>query len=647
MKEIFLFLFVFSLAFAGDIPNQFSNDIPDYKSKWKNSVEDFEQFWQEQAKMVLWDHLYEKVWQKPLGIEDKFVGRWFVNGKLNIAKNCVERWQERYFDAVAFTWLGEDNQERIFTYGQLAEKVNKLANFLKSQGIVKGDRVCIWLPMVPELIISQLACAKIGAIHSVIFAGFSPNNVYERILDAECKMVITIDEAMHKGKKIKMKEALDPFLANSSCVNKVLIVQRTHCALELNSRRDLLWENAVEKMSTYCDSASMDAEDPLFILYTSGTTGKPKGIVHSTGGYLIYVMSTMRSCFNVHGLIDGDSRRDTWFCTADIGWITGHSYVTYAPLALGVKFVIYEGAPTYPHEGRLWEIIDRYKVTHLYTSPTLIRSLMVKGIDEVKKYSLLSLKVLGSVGEPINPEAWQWYYTNVGHNCCPIIDTYWQTETGGVIISPMAGVTPLKAGSCSYPLFGIEPVIMPGDGALCIKRPWPGMMRTIFKDHQRFLSTYLNVHEGFYFTGDEAYHDEDGYYWIIGRLDDVIKVSGHRFGSAELERAVTSFPSVVEAAVIGVPHAIKGQSIIAFIVLKEGQKASKEDIVKHVQKVHGVISTPDEVFFVEELPKTRSGKILRRLLRDIVLGKRVENTATLVNPSCIEKIRAITTLTKN
>jgi acetyl-CoA synthetase len=620
----------------------------EYIKTWNESVVNPSSFWDQEAHLVEWDTPYSSVWKEPTGPENAFVGSWFVDGKINAAYNCVDRWAKKFAKENALIWISEEDTaenrvERIFTYKDLSRQISRCASALKSMGVQKGDRVAIWLPMLPELIISQLACAKIGAIHTVIFSGFSAKSVQERILDSTCKVVITTDEALRRGKTIPMKESLDPYLEECPFVEHVVVVQRTSAMIFMKDDRDVFWDKVIlqESKST---AESMNAEDPLFILYTSGTTGKPKGIVHSTGGYLVYVTSTMKNTWKPQGLYNSPKKKpkqDVWFCTADIGWITGHSYITYAPLALGMVVVIYEGAPTYPHDDKLWEIIDRHHVSLFYTSPTLIRSLMAKGESFTTKYSLSSLRVLGSVGEPINPEAWMWYYTHVGKNRCPIIDTYWQTETGGYVMAPIAGVTPLKAGYCSKPCFGIQPVIVKKSKALCIAKPWPGMMRTIYGDHERFLKTYLYPYKGLYFTGDKALIDKDGLYRILGRMDDVIKVSGHRLGTAELENAITSFSVVAEAAVVGVPDDIKGQSIVAFVVLKQGQTALPKDIQQHVRLELGAFSVPKEVIIVDDLPKTRSGKIVRRLLQALFLGNPLGDTSTLANPDSVEKIQKV------
>lgn len=623
----------------------------EYLEQWQASVSHPLTFWGDQATLIPWIRPYTNVWQPPQGEEDAFVGKWFVGGKINAAAVCVDRWAASHPDEIALTWIGEEDteehpQRRIFSYASFAKLINQAANLLKKCNVVRGDRVGLWLPMVPEALITLFACAKIGAIPVVVFSGFSSNNTEERLSNAGCKVLVTANEGKRRGKSISLRHTLSEAYVNNEDLHAIICVdnsQTTH----LLSRKDLFWQQEIPAMSTECQTEAMDAEDPLFLLYTSGTTGKPKGIVHSTGGYLVYASSTMRAVWGIRGLIQPDPRtkREVWFCTADIGWITGHSYVAYAPFALGTHVVIYEGAFNYPTPGRLFDIIDRYQVSHLYTSPTLIRQLAADKENYVSSYRLDTLRVLGSVGEPINSEAWHWYHEQLGQSACPIVDTYWQTETGGFLFSPCAGVTTIKPGSCCVPCLGIKPAILSesghavqkGDkGFLCITHPWPGMMRSIFKDHSRFLTTYLTRITGTYTTGDEAYQDEDGHVWIAGRADDVIKVSGHRFGSAELEENISHFPHVVESAVVPLPDPITGNSIAAFVVSKI--PLDTEKLRSHIRNTYGAIAVPKDIIQVPDLPKTCSGKVMRRMLKNLFLGLEVGDTSTLVNPDSISML---------
>jgi acetyl-CoA synthetase len=620
----------------------------EYLEQWKASVAYPLTFWKDQAQLIPWISQFTKVWQPPQGEQDAFVGKWFVDGKINIASVCVDRWATSHPDTVAFTWIGEEDSEENpqrthYTYAELSRLVNQAANMLLHHQVRRGDRVGIWLPMVPEAIIALFACAKIGAIPTVVFSGFSAKNTEERLLNAECKVLITAHGGKRRGKVFSLRDSLSENFVQNSHLRAIICVD-TVPATHTTTNKDCIWHEEITSMSSECEPAVMDSEDPLFLLYTSGTTGKPKGIVHSTGGYMVYATSTMRSIWGIQGLHQ-PSKRETWFCTADIGWITGHSYVVYAPFALGTHVIMYEGAFNYPHAGRLFDIIDRFQISHLYTSPTLIRQLAADGDTFVSQYNLSSLRALGSVGEPINSEAWHWYHEKLGKSSCPIVDTYWQTETGGYLFSPCAGITKEKPGSCCIPCLGIQPAILSDNGHdvtqgtkgyLCIKHPWPGMMRTIFKDHARFLATYLNKVPGTYATGDEAYHDEDGYVWIAGRADDVIKVSGHRFGSAELEENIAHFPHVVESAVVPLPDPITGNSIAAFVVSKI--PLDIDGVKEHIRKTYGPIAIPKTVIQVPDLPKTCSGKVMRRMLKNIFLNHEVGDTSTLVNPDIIQTL---------
>ncbi len=623
------------------------NSMEQYREMYKRSLEDPEGFWAEMAEKFLdwyqkWDKVLEWNFEEP-----KIV--WFKNAKLNVSYNCLDRHiKNGRKDQIALIWEGnEPGEDKTYTYEQLYWEVNKFANVLKKYGVKKGDRVSIYLPMIPELAIAMLACARIGAIHSVVFGGFSAESLRDRINDAGAKVLITSDGAFRGKKVIPMKANADAALEEAPSVEHVFVVKRTNTEVAWKEGRDHWWheEMAKEDVNKECPPEVMDAEDPLFILYTSGSTGKPKGVLHTTGGYLLYAAMTHKYVFDYH---DGD----IYWCTADIGWITGHSYIVYGPLANGATTVMFEGVPSYPDYSRFWAIVEKWKVNIFYTAPTAIRACMKEGDEWVNKHDLSSLRVLGTVGEPINPEAWMWYYRVVGKERCPIVDTWWQTETGGILITPLPGATPLKPGSATLPFFGVEPALLdsngkeiegPGEGALVMKRPWPGMMRTVYGHHQRFKETYFAMYPGYYFTGDGARRDEDGYYWITGRIDDVINVSGHRLGTAEIESALVSHPAVAEAAVVGYPHEIKGQGIYAYVILKTGYTPSEElakELKQHVRKEIGPIATPDKIQFVDGLPKTRSGKIMRRILRKIAEGKpdQIGDTTTLADPSVVQKI---------
>ncbi|HTN20928.1 MAG TPA: acetate--CoA ligase [Pelobium sp.] len=625
------------------------SSIDEYKKAYQKSVEQPEEFWAAIAENFQWKKKWDKVldWNfKEPKIE------WFKGAKLNITENCLDRHLKDKADQPAIIWEANDPNEhhRILTYKQLHEKVCLFANVLKSNGVKKGDRVCIYMPMVPELAIAVLACARIGAIHSVVFGGFSAQSIADRINDAQCEMVITADGGFRGAKDIPLKNVIDDALVQCPSVKTVIVLTRTRTPISMIKGRDKWWQDEINKVETLglidCPAEEMDAEDELFILYTSGSTGKPKGVVHTTAGYMVYTAYTFQNVFQYQP-------EDVYFCTADIGWITGHSYIIYGPLAQGATTLMFEGVPTYPDAGRFWDIVDKFEVNTLYTAPTAIRSLMQSGLDYVKDKDLSSLKVLGSVGEPINEEAWHWYNDNIGKGRCPIVDTWWQTENGGILISPIANVTPLKPCYATLPLPGVQPVLVDENGQviegngvsgnLCIKFPWPGMLRTTYGDHERCRQTYFSTYENMYFTGDGCLRDEDGYYRITGRVDDVINVSGHRIGTAEVENAINMFTDVVESAVVGYPHEIKGQGIYAYVILdksSEDEGLTRKDIAMTVSRIIGAIAKPDKIQFVTGLPKTRSGKIMRRILRKIAEGDmaNVGDTSTLLDPAVVDDI---------
>ncbi len=615
----------------------------EYKKLYQESVEDMEGFWDKQAKSLDWFKTYDKVWEKT----DLFPGKWFVGGKLNVAYNCLDRHViAGNGDKIALIWeADEPGQDKKYTYNELLKEVSKVANGMKKFGLKKGDRVTIWLPMIPELAIIMLACARIGVIHSIVFGGFSKEAVKDRIDDSDSRLLFTSDETVRSGKFYPKIADVVEIIDDVPTIEHVIVVKRSGREVP-HTDKDIWYHDFIDGMSDECEPESMDSEDTLFILYTSGTTGKPKGVNHTTAGYILYTSFTHRVVFNYQ-------EGDIWYCTADIGWITGHSYIVYGPLANGATTLMFEGVPTYPSVDRFWDIVEQHKVTHFYTAPTAIRALMRYGDDPVKKHDLSSLKVLGTVGEPINPEAWTWYHRVVGKERCPIVDTYWQTETGGFIMTPIATATPTKPGSCCLPFFGIKPIIfdLEGDeiteanegGYFAIQTPWPGMLRDVWGDTERFKSTYLERYPGNYYTGDGARRDEDGYYWILGRLDDVIKVSGHRIGTMEVESALVSHPQVAEAAVAPFPHKIKGQAIYAYVTLMQGvgksAKLSKE-IRMHVRKEIGPVFQPDVIQFADALPKTRSGKIMRRILKAIAAGTEIGNITTLADPSVVDDLIA-------
>jgi acetyl-CoA synthetase len=613
--------------------------MDEYKKLYKQSIEDMEGFWGEQAKSLDWFKPYDKVWEKT----DLFPGKWFVGGKLNVAYNCIDRHVNAgNGDRVAIIWeADEPGQVRTFTYNELLKEVSKVANAMRSKGLKKGDRVTIWLPMIPELAIIMLACARIGVIHSIVFGGFSKEAVKDRIEDSDSRLLFTSDETLRGGKTYpKMADVLQ-IIDKVPTIEHVIIVKRSGNEVP-HTDKDIWYHDFIDSMSEECEPEQMDSEDTLFILYTSGTTGKPKGVKHTTAGYILYTSFTHKVVFNYK---DGE----VWYCTADIGWITGHSYIVYGPLANGATTLMFESVPTYPDVDRFWDIVETHKVNQFYTAPTAIRALMRHGDEPVNRHDLSSLKVLGTVGEPINPEAWTWYHRVVGKERCPIVDTYWQTETGGFIMTPIATATPTKPGSCCLPFFGIKPIIfdLEGDeiteanegGYFAIQKPWPGMLRDVWGDTERFKSTYLEKYPGHYYTGDGARRDDDGYYWILGRLDDVIKVSGHRIGTMEVESALVSHPKVAEAAVAPFPHKIKGQAIWAFVTLMGGiEKSAKlsKELRMHVRQEIGPVFQPDVIQFADALPKTRSGKIMRRILKAIASGTEIGNVTTLADPSVVD-----------
>ena len=623
----------------------------EYQKVYNYSVNEPEKFWAEIAENFLW----RKKWDKVLEWNFKEPRiKWFSGAKLNITENCIDRHLDTLGDKPAIIWEPNDPEEhhRIITYKQLHQKVCQFSHVLQNNGAKKGDRICIYMPMVPELAIAMLACARVGAIHSVVFGGFSAQSIADRILDAECNIVITADGGFRGNKETPMKSVIDDALVQCKSVKRVIVLTRSRTPVSMLKGRDVWWEDEVRKVETNgltdFPSVEMDAEDMLFILYTSGSTGKPKGVVHTCGGYMVYTGYTFANVFQYQ-------TGEVHFCTADIGWITGHSYIVYGPLSQGATALMFEGIPTWPDAGRLWDIVEKFKVNILYTAPTAIRSLMSYGEEPLKGKDLSSLTKLGSVGEPINEEAWHWFDDKVGHNKCPIVDTWWQTENGGLMISPIAGVTPTKPGYATLPLPGVQPVLVDENGKeiegngvsgnLCIKFPWPGMLRTTYGDHERCRTTYFATYENLYFTGDGCLRDEDGYYKITGRVDDVLNVSGHRIGTAEVENAINMHSDVVESAVVGYPHEIKGQGVYAFVVCSNmhgDENLTRKDITMTVSRIIGPIAKPDKIQFVSGLPKTRSGKIMRRILRKIAEGDtgNLGDTSTLLDPAVVEEIKA-------
>lgn len=618
-----------------------------YQQYYQQSVQDPEAFWGEHGKILDWIKPYTKV--KNTSFDPGHVSiRWFEDGTLNLAANCLDRHLAERGDQTAIIWEGDDpTQSKKVTYKQLHHDVCQFANVLKKLGVKKGDVVAIYMPMVPEAAVAMLACARIGAVHSVIFGGFSPEAVAGRIIDSNARLVITADEGLRAGRAVPLKKNVDDALKNPGVVSvaNVVVFQRTGKLGYWQEGRDLWWHELTQGVSADCPPAEVNAEDPLFILYTSGSTGKPKGVLHTTGGYLVYAAMTFKYVFDYH---DGD----IYWCTADVGWVTGHSYLLYGPLACGATTLMFEGVPNYPGVNRLSQVIDKHQVNILYTAPTAIRALMAEGDKAIEGTRRDSLRIMGSVGEPINPEAWEWYYNKIGNAKCPIVDTWWQTETGGFMITPLPGATELKAGSATRPFFGVQPALVdnvgtPQEGAcegnLVIVDSWPGQARTLFGDHDRFEQTYFSTFKGMYFSGDGARRDEDGYYWITGRVDDVLNVSGHRLGTAEIESALVSHPKIAEAAVVGIPHNIKGQAIYAYITLNHGEEPTPElytEVRNWVRKEIGPIATPDVLHWTDSLPKTRSGKIMRRILRKIAAGdtSNLGDTSTLADPAVVDKL---------
>ena len=621
----------------------------DYKEMYQRSIDDPEAFWSEQAsKFLTWYKMWDKVCDYSFQTSDLHI-RWFEGARLNVSYNCLDRHLKTRGDQTALIWESDDpDMDKSISYRDLHKEVCKFANVLKSRGIKKGDRVCIYMPMILEAAIAMLACTRIGAVHSIVFGGFSPESLSDRILDADCRTVITADEGMRGGKLIPLKANTDKALTKCPNVHTCLVIRRTGGDIGWTSGRDVWYQELMTGASSDCPPEEMDAEDPLFILYTSGSTGKPKGVLHTTGGYLLFSAMTFKYTFDYQ-------EGEVYWCTADVGWITGHSYIVYGPLANGAISLMYEGIPTYPSVSRFWEVIDKHQISIFYTAPTAIRSLMAAGVEPVKKTSRRSLRLLGSVGEPINPEAWEWYYQVVGDGRCPIVDTWWQTETGGHMITPLPGATALKPGSATLPFFGVKPAIMDPDqkillegacsGALVLSQPWPGMARTIYGDYQRFVNTYFSQYSGYYFTGDGARRDEDGYYWITGRIDDLLNVSGHLLGTADIESALVLHNKVAEAAVVGYDHEIKGQGIYAYVTLMAGEEHSdelKQELVQLVRTEIGPIATIDIIQWAPGLPKTRSGKIMRRILRKVARNdiEMLGDTTTLADPSVVDDLIA-------
>ena len=632
-----------------DVPAEWATrayvDNTTYNEMYARSIREPDPFWTEQAQRLDWVTAPTKVDQSSFAPGHVSI-KWFADGVLNVAWNCIDRHLPERADQTAIIWEGDDpaNAQHI-TYQELHDEVCKMANVLRNRNVGKGDRVTIYLPMIPEAAYAMLACARIGAIHSVVFAGFSPDSLAQRITDCDSKLVITADEGLRGGKKVPLKANVDAAIAKTGGVDWVVVVKRTGGAIDMNPTRDLWYHEAAEMVTTECPAEHMHAEDPLFILYTSGSTGTPKGVLHTSGGYLVFASMTHQYVFDYH-------EGDIYWCTADVGWVTGHSYILYGPLANGATTLMFEGVPNYPDNSRFWNVVDKHKVNIFYTAPTAIRALMQSGDEPVKKTSRKSLRLLGSVGEPINPEAWEWYHRVVGEERCPIVDTWWQTETGGILITPLPGATKLKPGSATRPFFGVVPEIVDAEGKtldgategnLCIAKSWPGQMRTVYGDHARFEQTYFSTYKGKYFTGDGCRRDSDGYYWITGRVDDVINVSGHRMGTAEVESSLVAHEAVSEAAVVGYPHDIKGQGIYAYVTLMKGTEpteALRKELVAWVRKDIGPIASPDLIQFAPGLPKTRSGKIMRRILRKIAENEpsSLGDTSTLADPAVVDDL---------
>lgn len=630
------------------VPERFKSsaaiDLARYKEMYTQSITDPDTFWAEQAKTFLtWQQPWTQVVKSDLR---KGEVAWFVGGKLNVSVNCIDRHLPARAEQTAIIWEGDDpSEDQFITYQELHDRVCRLANALRERGVKKGDRVCIYMPMIPEAAYAMLACTRIGAIHSIVFGGFSPEALKDRIQDADCQVVITADEGLRGGKRVPLKKNTDIALAQCPNVHTCIVVKRTGGDIGWDDQRDFWYDDLVERQASHAEPEVMDAEDPLFILYTSGSTGKPKGVLHTTGGYLLQAAMTHKYVFDYQ-------EGDIYWCTADVGWVTGHSYIVYGPLTNGATTLMFEGVPTYPDASRCWQVIDKHGVNSFYTAPTAIRALMGAGDAYVTNTSRASLKILGSVGEPINPEAWEWYYRVVGESRCPIMDTWWQTETGAHMLTPLPGAIDLKPGSATVPFFGVQPVLLDtegneitgvGEGNLCIKAAWPSQIRTVFGDHQRCIDTYYSTYPGYYFTGDGARRDADGYYWITGRVDDVLNVSGHRMGTAEVESALVLHDKVAEAAVVGYPHDIKGQGIYAYVTLMEGVQPSdelKKELLALVVKEIGAIARPDVIQWAPGLPKTRSGKIMRRILRKIAANEldSLGDTSTLADPAVVNEL---------
>ena len=615
-----------------------------YRAMYDRSINDADAFWAEQAEVFLsWSKKWDQVQKWDYSSADI---QWFLGGRLNVSYNCLDRHLATRAEQVAIIWEGDDPEEdRQITYKALHEAVCRFANALKARGVKKGDRVCLYLPMIPEAAVAMLACTRIGAVHSIVFGGFSPDALRDRINDSDCRVLITSDYGLRGKKQVPLKANADRALAGCPNVHSCVVVRRTGGDIGWHEGRDVWYHDLVEAASATCPAEDMDSEDPLFILYTSGSTGKPKGVLHTTGGYLLHAAITHKYVFDYQ-------EGDIYWCTADVGWVTGHSYIVYGPLANGATSLMFEGVPTFPDASRFWQVVDKWRVNSFYTAPTAIRMLMGQGDEFVNRTGRRSLRILGTVGEPINPEAWEWYYHVVGNGNCPVVDTWWQTETGGHLITPLPGATALKPGSASLPFFGVEPCLVDehgnelegaAEGALCIKRPWPGQMRTVYGDHERFIETYFKMFPGKYFSGDGARRDEDGYYWITGRIDDVINVSGHRMGTAEVESALVLHDAVAEAAVVGYPHEIKGQGIYAYVTLMNDAEPTPElqtELVRHVRKEIGPIASPDVIQWAPGLPKTRSGKIMRRILRKVAADEvdALGDTSTLADPSVVDNL---------